>query len=45
MKNKMKKTLKALALIIATVGLATVIKRMNESEVYVNENGIVRTKR
>lgn len=41
----MKKTLKALAVIIATIGVAAVIKRMNGSKLYVNENGIVRTKR
>ena len=38
----MKKTLKALALIIATIGVATAIKRMNGSKIYVNEHGIVR---
>lgn len=41
----MKKAIKTLALIIATIGVATAIKRLNGSEVYVNENGIVRAKR
>ena len=37
----MKKTLKTLAVIIATIGLAAVVKRLNGSEIYVNEHGIV----
>lgn len=40
----MKKILKALALIIATIGVVTAIKRANGSEVYVNEHGIVGAK-
>ena len=38
----MNKTLKALAVIIATIGVATAIKRLNGSGIYVNEHGIVR---
>lgn len=41
----MKNTIKTLALITATIGVAAVVKRVNGNKVYVNKNGIIGVKR